>query len=119
MNASVQRTGEKTMFSSGERPTTEDRNHEDRLTRIESKIDRLNEAVVQIVRLEERIITTFRRLDEFDGRLNSMSKRLHDIEVISAVRTPYFTRLDTLLTAAISAAIGVGATLFVKTFYGG
>ena len=40
---------------------------EDRLTRMEDKLDKLSEAVLAIARMEERMLTVFKRLENVDG----------------------------------------------------
>ncbi len=39
---------------------------EDRLTRMEDKLDKLSEAVLAIARMEERMLTVFKRLENVD-----------------------------------------------------
>ena len=39
---------------------------DDRLQRMEDKIDRMSQAIVAMARMEERMITVFKRLDAFD-----------------------------------------------------
>ncbi len=40
---------------------------EDRLQRIEDKVDQMAQAIVAMARMEERMITVFKRLDAFDA----------------------------------------------------
>ena len=39
---------------------------DERLSRMETKIDKLSEAVITMARMEERMITVFKRLDMID-----------------------------------------------------
>ena len=55
---------------------------EDRLDRIETKVDKLSEAMVEMVRMEERMVTAFKRMDNIveyqkkaDDRLDEMEKQ--------------------------------------------
>ena len=41
---------------------------EQRLARIEQKLDKLSEAVISLARVEERIIILFNRMDTYDAR---------------------------------------------------
>lgn len=41
---------------------------EQRLARIEQKLDKLSEAVISLARMEERIIILFNRMDTYDAR---------------------------------------------------
>ena len=48
---------------------------ENRIERIESKIDDLQEAVISLARVEERITTIFNRQSNIEDRVNSMDER--------------------------------------------
>lgn len=51
---------------------------EDRLSRIEKKLDQLAETIGTIVRIEERLIAANNRLDLHESRLNSHSRSIDD-----------------------------------------
>lgn len=53
---------------------------DDRLERIEKKLDGLAEAVVSLARMEERMITLFKRMDSYDENQREMGKRLGHLE---------------------------------------
>ena len=53
---------------------------EDRLNRMEDKIDKLSEAVLAIARMEERMLTVFKRLENVDGSIKKMDDRIDEIE---------------------------------------
>ncbi len=53
---------------------------EERLTRIETKLDNLAEAVVSLARMEERMITLFKRIDKYEEILSKMADRLSVLE---------------------------------------
>ena len=53
---------------------------EDRLTRIEDKIDKLSEAVLAIARMKERMLTVFKRLENVDGSIKKMDDRIDEME---------------------------------------
>ena len=57
-----------------------DRNSSARLERIESKIDDLSAAVISLDRMEERMITLFKRMDAYDSRQNELDQKLVGIE---------------------------------------
>jgi chromosome segregation ATPase len=52
---------------------------ENRIERIESKIDDLQEAIVSLARVEERITTIFSRQTKIEEQVNSMDKKLSKI----------------------------------------
>ena len=51
-----------------------------RLERIESKLDSVGEALVALARLDERMITLFRRMDTLDEQQNTQANRLVKLE---------------------------------------
>jgi trehalose-6-phosphate synthase len=52
---------------------------EQRLERIEEKLDKLSDAVSQIARVEERILTIFNRLDRHEKRLDDQEDDIKEI----------------------------------------
>lgn len=53
---------------------------EERLGRIEAKLDDLAEAVVSLARMEERMVTLFKRMDKYDDAQAKIMDRLAEIE---------------------------------------
>ena len=53
---------------------------EDRLNRMEDKIDKLSEAVLAIARMEERMLTVFKRLENVDGSIKKMDDHIDEME---------------------------------------
>ena len=53
---------------------------DNRLERIEAKLDTLSDAVVSLARMEERMITLFKRMDSYDDNQREMGKRVHSLE---------------------------------------
>ena len=51
-----------------------------RLERIEAKLDSVGEALVALARLDERMITLFRRMDGLDDQQDKQSNRLVKLE---------------------------------------
>ena len=47
-----------------------------RLERIEKKLDQVGDAIVALARMEERMITLFKRMDALDADQSSQSRRL-------------------------------------------
>jgi uncharacterized protein (DUF342 family) len=52
----------------------------DRLSRIEQKIDKLSDAIVQLARVEEKIADLEVRREEQHERLNNLSKKIDSID---------------------------------------
>lgn len=55
-----------------------------RLNRIEEKLDKVGEAIISLARMEERMITLFKRMDNYDQNQNTLEGRVNKIEVTSA-----------------------------------
>ena len=53
---------------------------EDRLTRMEDKLDKLSEAVYAIARMEERMLTVLTRLENIDASMKKMDDRIDEME---------------------------------------
>lgn len=51
-----------------------------RLERIEKKLDQVGDAIVALARMEERMITLFKRMDTLDTEQNNQNRRLTAIE---------------------------------------
>jgi len=48
---------------------------EDWQYRIEAKIDKMSDAIVSMARMEERMVTLFKRMDMYDERQNEVGRR--------------------------------------------
>jgi len=60
---------------------------EDRLTRIEQKLDKLSDAVVSLARMEERMVTLFNRMDNYDTNQQKVIERVTELEKKLATKT--------------------------------
>jgi len=60
---------------------------QDRLTRIEQKLDKLSDAVVSLARMEERMVTLFNRMDQYDTNQQKVIERLTEVEKKLATKT--------------------------------
>lgn len=94
---------------------------EDRLGRIEVKLDKLSEAVVSLARMEERMVTLFKRMDSYDKGIKEvvqkvdeaeerLDTRLSVVEAKSLERSVIGGYAEKLLWIVIGAAVAV----FVK-----
>lgn len=50
-----------------------------RLDRIEAKLDKLTEVVAQIARLDEKIVSAYKRLDRHEYRIDDQEKKTEDL----------------------------------------
>lgn len=51
-----------------------------RLERIEKKLDEVGQAIVALARMEERMITLFKRMDNLDAEQGNQGRRLQVVE---------------------------------------
>lgn len=77
---------------------------EARLERMEKKLDTLSDAVVSLARMEERMITLFKRMDKYDDAQNKISERVDKVEKATVQRGVVFYLLDKLFWVIIGAA---------------
>ena len=82
-----------------------------RLNRIEEKLDRVSEAIVSLARMEERMITLFKRMDTYDTQQLSLSDRVTKVEVAHATSNGSSTWVDKVVMVIIAGAIG--AAMFI------
>jgi hypothetical protein len=69
---------------------------EERLARIENKVDSLAEAMVTMARVEERIVTIFNRMDRYDEAQALIASKLSTLEIHSIKRGVVETTVDRL-----------------------
>jgi predicted DNA repair protein MutK len=53
---------------------------EERLSRIEDKLDKMSEAITLLARIEERMVTLFKRMDKHDDIVGKLIGRVESIE---------------------------------------
>lgn len=86
---------------------------DERLDRIEGKVDRLAEAMVEMARMEERLITVFKRMDEMGGMLKKMDNRLDDMEKQAIVRGQKIAFAERIFWMIVTGAVGL-AFVFLR-----
>ena len=59
---------------------------DERLRRMEDKLDKLSEAIYAILRMEERMLTVFKRLENIDGSIKNIDDRVDEIEKQALIR---------------------------------
>ena len=80
---------------------------EQRLEKIEVKLDRLADAVVSIARIEERVATVLRQNDRFFIRMDKIEQRLDDVEAQSDVNSNTGRFIERFMWIVVAAAIGL------------
>jgi hypothetical protein len=77
------------------------------LARMEAKIDRVQEAIVSLARMEERMITLFKRMDNYDALLRDTDRRVGELERMTIGRGQFFRWLDRGGVAVLGAAVAL------------
>lgn len=83
-----------------------------RLARIEQKLDKLSDAVVSLARMEERMLTLFKRMDKYEQAQESLSDRVTEVEKISIGRGAIFRIVD----KATWIVVGIVVALVIEFF---
>jgi len=87
---------------------------EQRLEKIEEKLDRLADAVVSIARIEERVATVLRQNDRFFIRMDKIEQRLDDVESQSDVNSNTERFIERFMWIVVAAGIGL-LVYFLRT----
>lgn len=85
-----------------------------RLSRIEVKLDKLAEAVVSLARMEERMITLFKRMDAYEDRQSDLEVRVVEVEKINVGRGAIYRIVDKATWLIIGASIAIFADYIHK-----
>jgi hypothetical protein len=84
---------------------------DDRLGRIEHKLDKLADAVVQLARMEERMVALFSRMDYYESRQLTVENKVEGIEKVvhhSDAKVKFAERIFwTIVTAGVAASFWV------------
>lgn len=82
-----------------------------RLDRIENKLDELTKVVTAMARIEERMVTLFKRMDKYDDQHTTLDERLSDVEKVTVRRGVAYAFAE----KAFWLVVGAGLTYIVKT----
>ena len=75
---------------------------EDRLSRVEAKIDGLQEAIISLARVEERLVTVFNRQSHIETKVDAIENKMDTLsENMASARI-----LERLIWVVIVAGIG-------------
>lgn len=86
---------------------------DDRLHRIEEKVDKLADAMVEMARMEERLVTVFKRMDDMGGMLKKMDDRLDEMERQAIVRGQKIAFAERIFWMIATGAVGL-AFVFLR-----
>jgi len=85
---------------------------EQRLERMENKIDELTKVVTSMARIEERMITLFKRMETYEFRHDNLDSRIGDVEK-TVTKTGV---VDQVLEKGFWVVVGGGIAFVVKVF---
>jgi vacuolar-type H+-ATPase subunit E/Vma4 len=81
---------------------------EERLSRMEDKLDKLSEAVVEMARMEERLLTVFKRLEHMDAAFKKYDDRVDEIEKQALIRGQKIAFAEPIATLGAALRLGWG-----------
>ena len=78
-----------------------------RLSRMEDKLDKLAEAVISMARMEERLVSAFKRLDLVDEGFNKSDQRMDKLEQTSIKQGQTIAFAECLFWIILTRAVGL------------
>jgi hypothetical protein len=85
-----------------------------RLGRIEEKLDKLADAVVGLARMEERMLTLFKRIEKYEEKQEELVERVSAIELEDAGKNSIYRILDKSVWLVVGIAVAFFFDLFKK-----
>ena len=85
-----------------------------RLSRIEAKLDKLADAVVSLARMEERMLTIFKRIESYEDRQQKLEDRVTEIEKDDAGKDSVFSVVNRSIWLVAGIALAFVFDLFKK-----
>ena len=86
---------------------------DERLSRMETKLDKLSEAVVEMARMEERLLTIFKRLEHMDSAFKKYDDRVDEIEKQALIKGQKIAFTERLFWMVVTGAVGL-AFVFLR-----
>ena len=80
---------------------------DEQLSRMKTKIDKLSEAVVAMARMEERMITVFKRLGMSDVVWKKYDDRINEIERKALIRGQKIAFAERIFWMILTGAVGL------------
>jgi len=93
-----------------------DDHYEDRMDRIERKLNQLTDAVVSIARAEEKIAVLIEDTREIKESLNDNMERIRHLEVDNEKNKSALRNLSTFFWTVVSAATTIVVTIVVNQY---
>ena len=86
---------------------------DERLFRMEDKLDKLSEAIVEMARMEERLLTIFKRLEHMDSAFKKYDDRVDEIEKQALIKGQKIAFAERLFWMVVTGAVGL-AFVFLR-----
>ena len=86
---------------------------DERLSRTEIKLNKLSKAVVEIARMEERLLTIFKRLENMDAAFKKYDDDVDEIERQALIRGQKIAFAERLFRMFVTGAVGL-AFVFLR-----
>ena len=81
--------------------------NDNRLSHMEEMLDKLFEAVISMARIEDRMISVFKRLDRVDEGFNKSDKRMDELEQTNIKRGQTIAFAERLFWIILTGAVGL------------
>lgn len=85
---------------------------DERLSRIEGKLDKLSDAVVSLARMEERMITLFKRMDNYEEEQKLVWDKIRKLNEVSTARGHALQFIERIWWIVLTAAVGAAFIYF-------
>lgn len=85
-----------------------------RLGRIEEKLDKLADAVVGLARMEERMLTIFKRIEKYEEKQEQLETRVTSLELDDAEKNSIFAVINRATWLVVGVAVAFLFDLFKK-----
>ena len=80
---------------------------------MEDKLDKLSEAVVEMARIQERLLTIFKRLEHMDSAFKKYDDRVDEIEKQALIKGQKIAFAERLFWMVVTGAVGL-AFVFLR-----
>ena len=80
---------------------------DERLSRMEDKLDKLSEAIVCMARMEERLITIFKRMDKLEDDFKTYDDRIDELNLLSMQRGQKIAFAERIFWMILTGAVGL------------
>ena len=91
---------------------------DDRLLRIEQKVDKLSDAVISIARAEEKLIQLGTLTDVLFKKIEDMNNRMIEMEKTTAETRAFINGFNKLTWVFVSGLLTAAAGILVYNFWG-